>query len=215
MVGRQSLDNIWIYIDESGVPNVAETSPVSIGSYTCTAAVPDDFFQSALDTLPRDDAARNRGWFHASQDSPAAHSAECGRIGGIPWKCAFDRDDLDKGLYSAQSKDHSEQFVHRELVTIAQMHGAHFARSVHIHIAERAKSFTQFHGTQLESFLVDSALHWQIDYPLIPMDVPEYDIRVVDGSHPGIQVVDFLLWASLRAKAWRSPCRGGRQSSCL
>ena len=169
-----------------------------------------EFIESALESLKsdsdvktsdeeiRDKALLERGWFHASEDSKHAHSYFCVGLNAIKEPYEYKVIYWDKEYKGAEDLK-TEADVHRHLIQqVLTEFASHEKFRLHVNIAHRS-SFSTNHINKFKKEHIDSQLYSASKTPFITSSVIN-DIRVsvVDGSDPGIQLVDFILWAYKR-----------------
>jgi len=196
------LKEVWIYIDESQGPS-AEASqrgkPFRIGVLAVSAPISVDIPREALERLsaPEDARTLKRGHFHASQDSPNAHSAFCAAINKASLAGEFH--DSQWHFDQKGGREYDESRLHRHSITLGLIRYAQsgFDR-LNLEIAARTGSFTQHTLDHWLSEHITERLQAIPSQPILPCRFPEVKAEAVDSSVSGVQVCDFLLWAVQR-----------------
>lgn len=207
------MSELWIYFDESGDPSVEVTSGDSeyfhVGMLTVNHEIPRSIVEKGLDNLKKDPDIKDnlldkntlqRNYFHACEDSKNAHSHFCNQIKTIK-PLTFDLGSFEKS--TANSNDcflsTRNEFHKRMIDWVVNKITGQPSTKIHLRIAEQLSSF---HSGSIEDWkaeFLDTMVMIAARNPNIQMFFPEMDIEVVQGNHPGIQVVDFILWAALRS----------------
>jgi hypothetical protein len=213
---------VWVYVDESQAPSAKAVDagrPFRIGALLVEQRIPGSLITGALDALSRDpDACGNsadaetlaRGYFHASFDSPNAHShlsraisEACiiGQFHDFQWR--FDQPGGDE---YGESELHALANVLGVLHVLQDDYDA-----VHLVVASREGSFGASQASDWEADLYTKLLGSAADQPNIPMRFPRVTLTLVGGKEPGIQVCDILLWAVQRARFDALDAKGKRE----
>jgi hypothetical protein len=193
----------YIYLDESVFRKPKDY--VGYGAFAADKPISDLYIKEALASLaadpdinhPRtqhlDRRTLKRQWFHATDDSKNAHSPFCRslkkHISGH-FSCNF----FD--LLKRRSPTGKEE---------AWRLGAKLSTITHIRtrgpvsiVFEERSNLTVKSLKVWWSSLEEECLLTAYDYPLIPLFFPKVQFAVEGKSHPGLQAVDFLLWAANR-----------------
>ncbi|WP_146647927.1 hypothetical protein [Labilithrix luteola] len=182
------------------------------------APIPSVVVERALEALAADPESNEidrktleRGYFHASLDSKNAHSAICRSIVREGFAATFSskRWHFDQ----KQSETHSGHRLHRlaAMLSIEAILQDDYD-VIHVVVARRLGSFedheiarwpaycreVQFGSTIRESFLT------------LPGRYPLITAAPAGADEPGIQVCDFILWATQRARPEGLTLRGKR-----
>jgi len=202
---------LFLYIDESGSPSLSDTIDRNVNFYVgmcmMTEEVHQEFIDDAItklrcesDNTPADIQCLNRGYFHASEDGPNAHSFLCRKISTIP-NLDFSYEKVDKVFLSdierplAQSESRLHQFM-ASLATVVVSHAK--VDCAHIYLAQRQGSMPINVSVSWHSQFVDRLIKGAVALPQIPFYLPKLEIMVVGANNPGVQICDFLLWAAIR-----------------
>lgn len=151
-----------------------------------------------------DRATLNRAYFHASEDSKNAHSFLCRRIvasvQGEFFYATTRRDQPSRVIQYAgtpTSEDHYDM-----MLTDNFIHAIVRARQVEVVVEERGKLTAERVARMFEGIV--AYLERRVSLrTFIPFYAPNVVFRTVGKSEPGIQVVDFILWA-LNRRALKS-----------
>lgn len=202
---------IWIYVDESGDPEVGvrggDSRYFSIGMLSVQTPILREPIARALDGLRADAEAQtnhndgkclDRGYFHASLDSKNAHSHICMEVAKLrPAEFRF----LSFDKADAQS---SESFLststgfHKHMVElVAAKTAGNRIRRINLCVAERQTFPDGVADFWRDEFLRKMTIS-AAELPQVPCCFPELRVQIVGGDDPGIQMADFLLWAALR-----------------
>lgn len=201
---------LYVYIDESGTPGLSDSENFILGAFITETPISKEIIDKAIENLKNDNKGTkndNRtileGYFHASKDSPDAHSHLCTQIKkAISWPCEFFIEVINKNSISQEdSRDIGEEAkMHQHLLSII---GVHFTEgqfdTVDFCIAERQGSFKNHNKDRWADYFIEAMAYSAIQTPQIPIYLPEFKITVSNGTVPGIQVCDFLLWSAQRA----------------
>ncbi|OGU27445.1 MAG: hypothetical protein A2057_10560 [Ignavibacteria bacterium GWA2_35_9] len=191
----------YIYFDETEFGN--DSQFIGYGALVCEPEVSKFVILEAMKNLihdldiksPKtkklDDETILRGYFHASEDSKNAHSYLCGSLSKNI-----------KGLYRADifAKNQNNKKSGKRLdlaSTLCSMKGlntreeivAIFEQRDNLKLEHLKLSFDRLHEVLFKSCY---------DYPLIPAFFPKINFKIVDKNEPGVQCIDFLLWATQR-----------------
>lgn len=200
---------LYLYVDESGTPGQADKDNFMLGAFLTETPISRNLIDKALNNLKKDNknTAKDRktiarSYFHASEDSPDAHSHLCTQIREISYPCEFFFDVINKDLLSQKDTRDigAAAKMHRHLLSIISVHftQGHFD-TIEFFIAERQGSFEKHDKEQWTNDFIEAMVYSAIKTPQIPISLPEFHVTVTDGALPGIQVCDFVLWAVQRA----------------
>lgn len=204
-----------IYVDETETQILrdieGEPTPidaVGLGVLITEEPVNEAIIDAALDDLRNDDdrhmedrkamdeTTLRRGHFHASEDSANAHAHLCYAIQDYvdaSFSATFYLPELDDQLPPVVDEEVMKRFFtgvalgpifHDRTPTIVTMEERH----------RFGKNNREIWQRDTEETLVGSL----VDTPQISMTFPKLDVRVADKQEPGLQVADFLLWATQR-----------------
>lgn len=197
-----------MYIDESGAPSTNDKNPFALGVFVSTTPIPSDFFADSFEQLKNDpdftemdQQTVDRGYFHASLDSKNAHSFCCRKIAGIGWPSELHWVFLDKDAMNQGERNEldTEAKIHQHLISLLEIATTISGfKKVKIWVAERQGSFSQRSPEIWEKDFVEAIQFSSISQPYIPTTLPFFDIQVTDADQVGIQICDFLLWATQR-----------------
>lgn len=209
----------WVYVDESQSPYATGTDsgqPFSVAALITESPIPASLVDDALAALrsdpdaannPHDQATLRRGYFHASEDSKNAHSALCRAIANSGIVAS-----LDVSLWHFDRKDGSERSgtaLHRVSVLLSALGVLQDDYdAVHFVAALRDKTFDANVAAQFPNYIREQMLHSAASMPQLHARFPRISMRATDGSDPGVQVCDFVLWAVQRARLDRLTPKG-------
>lgn len=210
-VTGQRVPDAWVYIDESQAPHargVEKGQPFWLGALITEQAVEGRLLDDALERLrldpdahgsKRDAATLDRGHFHASLDSPNAHS----------WICRAAAEQLDGCRFVASQwyfdrqggGDFEGARLHRlgALTSIIEVLQDDYD-AVHVRLAGRAGSFEEKDADEWPGYCRREFLASVVRLGMMPTRFPPIDAKLVDGRDPGVQLCDFVLWAVQRAR---------------
>lgn len=146
--------DIYLYIDESGSPNIFDNITGNENFYVGMCLLADQVSQQLIDdaltrlrgesnNTPSDIQCLNRGYFYASDDGPNAHSYLCTKIRTIP-NLTFSYEKVNKGLlYNFdRSIAESESRLHQFMASLAAVVVSHAkVDCAHIYLAQRQEVF--------------------------------------------------------------------------
>jgi len=149
---------------------------------------------------PRDERTLRRGYFHASEDSKNAHSVLCTEInrsvsGEFKYQRTRDGESLLIRHENAPSEDdHLSSMLSGVLVALSYR-----SRQLSIHVEQRSQvsessirdTLDRLYGYMEVSVAENSG---------IPCLFPQCSLSISDKREPGLQVVDFLIWATNRTQ---------------
>jgi uncharacterized protein DUF3800 len=144
--------------------------------------------------IRQDSRTLQRGWFHASEDSQNAHSHICN---GINKNIV--------GTFHAQYFDLSRSEINQPDVAyqisskLSILNIFSETKSV-VLIFERRGGLNETTITKWLESLWKETMATSYLYPWIPTFYPKLSFRICYKSEPGLQVVDFMLWAAGRKK---------------
>lgn len=202
------MSEAWVYIDESQAPSAEgceRDQPFWVGALSVEYPIVASLIDGAFTCLANDpDAANNqsdirtleRGYFHASEDSPNAHSHICRAIVAARMNVQlraflwyFDR---EGGSSRKDSDLHRLGVLGSSLSTIDKNYDV-----VHLVVAKRGGSFEQRHADQWQAYCEYTLVEEAIEHGVPPITcLPT--LELAEPSVPGIQVCDFVLWAAQR-----------------
>lgn len=203
-------EELWIYVDESQAPSAGAAEkgkPFRIGVLAASVSIEDEVSQRALSALDddpdtrgnvKDKATLSRRYFHASADSPNAHSHIARAIQAHAINGEFH--DFQWHFGRQGQVQLTEAQLHREALSLALIPYLQDGYTkIHLIIAERRGSFFKH---DVDGWLVkqeEMRLAAFATHPDIPSRFPQIVPEVTTGAHPGVQVCDFMLWAVQRA----------------
>ncbi len=205
------MKEVNIYMDEWGNPNVDNNEGFNkyfcIGAAICIETIGDEDINRAFSDLKNrenlndnDQDTIKRGHFHACEDGPEAHSALTYLVNELNLEFSFFK--FNKEEYNNNSKPgnfNTERLLHHHMVELASIISTHYdINKVNIYVAERQKSFTaSFEDMWINSFY-DNLIESSVLKPMLVTNFPEINLEVVEGSNPGVQIADYLLWSTAR-----------------
>lgn len=204
------MEEIFLYVDEAGNPNLRSVTIndkyFSIGSAVFPAKVSKQVICSAMESLSESEflskADQNtlaRGYFHASDDGPEAHSKLM--IEANKLDIDFYLFQFDKQLYASTEDNRftTEQHLHHHLIHLAAGLGINYdVKRINLIVAERHKSFPTGCEQRWKDSFYNELIIASIAIPSIKTPFPELIVNIVNGTEPGIQIADLILWATSR-----------------
>lgn len=188
---------MWIYLDETANDDWRGAGALALPQPLQAAAVHRALRELEKDPDRNDDRCRawdartlRRGYFHACDDSKNSHSHWLNEInrsiqGGAFCFSLAKRDDADDGAAFAQQM---------ALALLTGLRGGHPVTC----IFERRKGFGLFSAGRIIEDLY-AGLDWSAhEIPHFATHYPLVSWAIAGKDDPGIQAVDFLLWASLQ-----------------
>ena len=206
-------DRLYGYVDETsnvGTEGVDQTL-IGAGVLVTATEVEPTAIEQALVALTKDpDRKRSdrksldertleRGYFHASEDSANAHSHICTaiseQINGVFVCVIYDQYQAEREMECAgldqQKTQNSAWCLAAEVISYDNT-----PLSMHV---EQRKGLGNLNESWIEAFR--RRRDWErynLDGAYIPIAYPDMTCRSVEKNNPGVQIADFLLWASLR-----------------
>ncbi len=143
-------------------------------------------------TKKYDQATLNNGYFHASTDSKNAHSFFCRAINqGLQGKLHYTY------IQERKSKNKTIEQEISESLGLSLLDIFSKNESTKIEIEGRSK-FNRFHFEKLVKKLYENIFRVNFEKPQLQFYFPKYNVEIVNKRSPGIQVLDFILWATNR-----------------
>ncbi len=193
------LEEIFVYIDETEYKG-----HWGVGALLSEAKLEDFIVEEALNDLRRDKDIDNpetlkqdtktlqNGWFHGSTDSRNARShfsrSIKKHVKGL-FFYSYNRDD---------SKRNDSEKNYR-LHTLLNLVGI-FQGSFKIHlIFEERGGFSSAAAEKIVESLYTNLDYGAYDFPTIPSFYPSFTLSIESKRNPGLQVTDYLLWATNRS----------------
>lgn len=200
----------WVYIDESQAPSavgVEDGRPFQLAALLVEEPISSKLTEGAMASLRQDpDAgvdpidARTfaRGYFHASEDSKNGHSWLCRAIVEAPINGHIF---VERWFFGRDKGDEYEGAKLHRLFVLLSIGAAVFGNydAIHICLASRQGTFDEAHLREWHEYFLTTLLRGSMENPGFPTRFPRLDVQLADGREPGIQVVDFILWAVQRA----------------
>ncbi len=192
---------IFAYSDETAFENEFAGS----GCLISETPISDSVIEEALKNLRdernvKDIKTINRGYFHAKDDSPNAHSCICRSIKkNITGDFIYNFIDKKRDFSLQKQKDVEIQnltlLLSNETVTNLKMCDILF-------IVEEREDFTNKHFKNWIEEFYKGKERQVYEYPSIPYLFPNITLeqRSKKDAEPGLQVTDFILWAIQRTK---------------
>jgi hypothetical protein len=209
-VGMKDNSFVNMWIDESGTPNVsAESDEFAVGMLISTVPITGEMIDEALQKLSedpeiadnkQDERTLSERFFHASEDSKNGHWYICEVAQTV--SPAFFEHILFKKEY--RGDDHewmtaTESRFHQHMVEILCVHVSASRRTRYkVYVAERKRTFPKGIEKEWLRGFENKMLGSLSMLPQLPLAFPKVDIEIVPATNPGVQVVDFLLWSSMR-----------------
>lgn len=214
------MDEIFIYVDEAGNPNIKDFKGddnnryFQVGAAVFSHEVTQEVIERAISELKKVDTAiltssdiktLERGYFHASFDGPYAKSKLMDEAN--KFDIEFYHNKYDKQKHSKLGlQPLIEQELHFKLIHLCSVIGLNYGvKKINLYVAQRDKSFPL--GSEqkwIESFYQELR-YSLVGNPAIKTPFPELNVSIVNGQHPGIQISDLLLWATTRKNRTTSP----------
>jgi hypothetical protein len=213
------MEEIFIYIDEAGNPNVNSYNDherfFQVGAAVFATEPKGEIIEKAMEQLKLIDVSKlnssdlktiRRGYFHASVDGPEAKSKLMEQINNF--NIEFYVYKFDKKLYveNVVTNLYGQQQLHFHLIHLASTIGLNYGvRKINLFVAQRDKSFP--HGSErnwIESFY-NALVNSSAASPQLKTTFPKLDVTIVNGQTPGIQICDLLLWATQRNNRSENP----------
>jgi len=196
--------HLYAYCDEATFKAAAGQTH-AVGALLTDAPVTQELVDSALDRLrsvgssdSRDIATLERGYFHASEDSKNAHSVLCTEINNrIEGEFFYDGTRNEPSVLVRHARVPDEEAHLSVMFQGALIHLTQHARALTLTIEGRA-GFNERTATRVVEALYDGMEAQLWKQPNIPCMFPMYSLAVRGKDDPGLQVVDFLLWATNR-----------------
>lgn len=191
---------MYLYIDET-IFEIDGKKYYGVGALLTKNEIENSIIENALNNLSKDPDINfkenkkndyktlNRQYFHAAEDSKNAHSHLCREISkSIDGNFYYTYYETDK---NENSKD---EYYHRLNTMLTIIHGLNYGKKIEI-IIEGRTGFSQHVANEFQE-----RLYHLIDLdvgivPMMPAIYPELVFKVSDKKNPGLQVVDFILWA--------------------
>jgi len=195
-----------VYLDESefNSPN----QHIAYGSLVCNQPIESSVIQEALNNLQKDpdrlkipakkmdDRTLKRGYFHASDDSKNAHShlcrSICKHVSGYFGRIIFDQTKMP-------SEEADTEYLKDLSAMLASIKPLNTDKPINI-IFEQRHKLTIKYLNKLYNKLENNLLRSVYEYPFIPVYFPQVEVQTANKLEPGIQCVDFILWATNRDK---------------
>jgi hypothetical protein len=205
------MADAWVYIDESQAPfadAVDAGMPFRVGVLVVEAPIPASIPQAGIERLRADPDAKGnkldeetlrRGHFHASEDSPNAHSALTHAICDAGLDASFL--DLQWHFGLADSNEYDGKKLHSLMNGLGSLPATQDDYdTVHLLVAKRKGSFDEEQIRGWPESWLEMGLQAFAKHPNIPMRFPRIRLSLVGGDEPGVQICDFLLWSVQRAR---------------
>lgn len=193
------MKHIYIDINIFG----KENEFIGYGALVCNEEVPAGTISQAINNLKNDpdikhpsikeldESVIRRGYFHASKDSQNAHSHICislnNNIKGLYRAELFDRyisrSNSEKAFQLVRNIYLLKALDSRENITVV------FEQSNNLKLEYLQSSFKRLYRELLAS---------SYNNPFLPVFFPKVNFKISDKKEPGLQFIDFLLWATQR-----------------
>lgn len=201
-------NELFIYIDEFGTPNIRAKENFGVGALIVDREITqieiDNAWKNYIADPEKeeiDKKAISRSFFHASEDSKHAHSHLCSEIHKFKGCAEFNVDVVQKDKLSFEDEKFlkNPKRFHENLASTSLLHClVRRWSSITIFIAAREKSFSKYQIHNWEKNFQNMILASSIRKTIPPIHLPEFKTYVVNGSNPGIQFCDFILWSANR-----------------
>lgn len=194
---------IFAYSDETAFNSNAENKFTGSGCLISESPISNLVIEEALMGLrngknEKDIKTINRGFFHASKDSPNAHCCICRSImknvtGEFVYNFINKKRDVSLQKHKDNEIHNLTLLLSNETVTNLKICDISF-------IVEKRKDFTNDHVKNwVEDFNKGKELQ-VYEYPSIPYLFPNITLEQRGKKEPGLQLTDFILWAIQRTK---------------
>lgn len=206
------MKEIYVYIDESGNPNISnyerDNQYFSIGEAILGNEVSSNLIDKAMNDLDqREDLGKSdvktlkRGYFHSCEDGPEAHSAITYLINDLELKFNFLSFDKKKYRQNGNDEFDTEKLLHNHMIELASVFVSNRdVDVVNVFVAERESSFPKHFEENWKNNFYESLISAVVaNTSLMKANFPKVNLKIVDGSNPGIQISDFLLWVTKRS----------------
>lgn len=108
---------------------------------------------------------------------------------------------FDKQLYASLggTQFNSEQELHHHLIHLASVIGINYAvQKINLIVAQRDKSFPNGCEQRWKDAFYEELIRASVQNPVMKTFFSELNVEIVNGSDPGIQIADLILWAANR-----------------
>lgn len=218
--GKINMDEIFIYVDEFGNPNIKNFKGddnnrfFQVGAAVLSHEVKQEVIDRAMSELRKVDSSMltkydletlERGYFHTSDDGPYAKSKlmdEANKFSIEFYVNKYDKQKhFDLGLPPLKEKD-----LHFQLVHLSSVIGLNYGvKKINLFVAQRNKSFPLGSEQKWISSFYHELINSSAQNPALKTPFPELNVSIVNGQHPGVQISDLLLWATNRKNRTTSP----------
>lgn len=191
---------MYLYIDES-IFNINDSDFYAVGLLATETEIGRDVVDEALFNLSKDPEIHGdtekmdmdtlgRGYFHSADDSKNAHSHLCTSI--VKYVRGTFRVQYTKPC--SQKKVRTIEEIHRLNTQLVSLITTYYHEPVHIFIEQRS-SLSQESAEKIIEDLFDEIDRSAYSNAALPAVYPKVTVAVVGKDNPGIQIVDFILWA--------------------
>lgn len=218
--GKINMDEIFIYVDEAGNPNIKDFKGTDdkrffqVGAAVFSHEVKQEVIDRAMSELRKVDSSMltksdlktlKRGYFHTSEDGPYAKSKlmyEANKFTIEFYVNKYDKQKhFDLGLTPL-----TQQELHFLLIHLSSVIGLNYGvKKINLFVAQRDKSFSSGAEQKWIDSFYQELINSLSQNPAIKTPFPELNVSIVNGQHPGVQITDLLLWATTRKNRTTSP----------
>jgi hypothetical protein len=192
--------DLIVYADEQGSPNRAAGQNFAVGYFFEPVPRVHEVVAAALAKGSADLRAVIRGYFHASKDCGRSRALLADAIRNDAGDVFFTSLRWDFRAASATQPHKGELHRHALALALNRVTQRKAVRRVELRFAH-AQGLGEESLARWFAEDVDVRLRLLESLPGLPMCFPEIVAREVEGSEPGIQVADHLLWRERRAGA--------------
>ena len=208
MFKKEEKRNLYAYSDETEFKysNTDTNSIIGAGILVSDKPIADIVIKEALrnlnndvDKTSADLVTLKRSYFHASEDSKNAHSHLCASINKhVSGYFRFSY--FDKQLAKSEDKDRTNENINRLILKLAALDFFHDKiDKVHLTTENRYRFGVIDSKNWLSDFfyMMDGLAYSQ---PTYKTNYPDIKLCCSSKNNPGLQVVDFILWALNRSR---------------
>jgi len=191
----------YVYCDES---TFSDPKPcIGIGMLITETEIAPSAIEEALQRLQNDpdiliepakkldEQTLKRRYFHASEDSKNAHSYLCEQINKLD-AAEFVCDFFDK--YKLPTHEQYDDYLYHQASILSSIRATYTIDHVKFYFESR-DNLSIDSLIKMYKDLEQNSLMGIYNLPFIPHFFPPVSFEIADKSNPGIQFVDFILWA--------------------